>query len=144
MRKLLFLLLLIPGIAPAQQVQPGLWAWSSKITSMSGPRVPPSMVASLKSEPPAADKQCLSPAEAKEGFVNMLRRKSPDCSVTSNTLRAGSADILATWKSGGRSPMTMHLHGPFSPTAFSLTADSHSDDMTMSMIFSAKRVGACG
>jgi len=99
-------------------------------------------VASIKNEPPTTDKQCLSAAEAKEGFANMLRKKSPDCAVSNNALVAGTADITAICKSGGR-PMTMRLRGPLSSTAFSLTADSRSADMNMTMVFSAKRIGSC-
>jgi hypothetical protein len=101
------------------------------------------MVASLLKQPPTADKACLHPAEASQGFINMLKKKTSDCEIKSSSFAGGMADIQAVCRPSSR-PITMHFHGPFSPSAFTLNEEGGDGNVKTAMVFSAKRIGTCG
>jgi hypothetical protein len=138
--------LVVSGAASAQQVQPGLWESSSKVTAMSGPDMPPNVSAMMASRPPIVVKQCIRPADAAKGFEQMLKDKSRQCVVKSSRTIGGVIDVQSQCTSNGQ-VSTMHMHGPFTPTAYTLNSEmvlSGESKMKMSMIFSAKRIGPCG
>ncbi|HEY4275573.1 MAG TPA: DUF3617 domain-containing protein [Rhizomicrobium sp.] len=137
------LLCAIPFAASAQQVQPGQWTYSSKITHIEGDHVPPGMAQALASEPPNTDTKCLTAAEAAHGLENMLKEKDKECTLTSNAFAGGVLDATRSCKSASGTNI-VHLHGPVTPTGFTLNATGTSGrGIKIDMVFTAKRVGAC-
>jgi hypothetical protein len=137
-------LALAPFTAAAQQIQPGKWVSSSKITSLQAENLPPGMAANLAAEPPDTDTRCVTPSEAASGFQKMLQEKDQNCTFTNATFTGGVMDVQRVCK-GADGTTTFHMHGPFSPTGFNVNAaGTGPHGFKLTMIFTAKRVGACG
>ena len=147
MRKALFVaLLLIGGASHAQQVQPGLWQSTSKITAVSAPDMPANVTKMMAGQPPMVSKQCIRPADAAKGYDEMLKDKARNCVVKSSRYVGGVMDVQ-TQCTGQGQVSTMHMHGPYSPTAYTLTSEMTMSNaempMKMTMIVSGKLLGPC-
>jgi hypothetical protein len=138
------LAIILPGVAISQQVKPGSWTWSSKITSVSGKAATTSMVQAIRTDPANSGNQCLSAGEAYQGLARILRNKMGTCAVGRSTVTNGTLDIQAKCTNAGQ-VTDVHLRGPFTSSAFSLSGTGTSaSGVNVSMNFSAKRVGTCG
>jgi hypothetical protein len=147
MRKTIILIALAgAGTAHAQQVQPGLWESTSRMTAISAPNMPPEATAAMTRRPPTIYKQCIRPADAAKGFQEMLKDKSQSCSVKSSRYVDGVLDIVSQCSAQGQTS-TMHMHGPYSATAYTLTSDMTMNNaempMKMSVQIAGKRLGPC-
>ena len=133
-------LALTPLAAQAQQVQPGQWSSTGKITHMEGPGLPPQMVQSMMSAPPTTNLRCVDAKDAAAGLAQMMSGKNQDCTVTGNSFAGGVLDLTRSCKAG----LVVHLRGPVTPTSISLDVTSTDPrGMKMAMTFTAKRIGAC-
>jgi hypothetical protein len=139
-------MLVAGGAAQAQTVQPGLWESTSKVTAISAPDMPANVTAMMKNRPPIVSRQCIRPADAAKGFQEMFKDKAQNCVVKSNSYVGGVIDVQSQCTAQGRTS-TMHMHGPYSPIAYTLTSEMtmNSADMRMktSMIVSGRRIGPC-
>jgi hypothetical protein len=133
----------LPLVAQAQQVQPGQWTSSSRITHVEGPGLPPAMAQAMTSEPADTDTRCIGAKEAATGLQEMLKEKGQNCTMTGNSFTGGVLDATRACRGNGGESV-IHLHGPVTPTGFTLTAaGTGPHGIKMSMTFTAKRIGAC-
>jgi hypothetical protein len=133
----------LPLAAMAQQVAPGEWTTSSRVTHVEGKNLPPAIAQAMASEPADTDTRCVTAKEAANGLQDMLKEKDQNCSMTNNAFAGGVLDVTRTCKGNGGESV-IHLRGPVTPTGFTLTATGTGPhDLKMSMLFTAKRIGAC-
>jgi hypothetical protein len=136
-------LALMPLNAQAQQVQPGQWSTSSKITHVEGAGLPPAIAQAMTSEPPDTDTRCISAQEAATGLQDMLKEKGQLCAMVTHSFTGGMLDATRSCKGNGGESV-IHLHGPVTPTGFTLDATGTGPHgLKMAMTFTAKRLGAC-
>lgn len=137
------LLALAPPAAMAQQVAPGEWSVSSRITQVEGKNLPPAMAEAMASEPADTDTRCIGAKEAANGLQDMLKEKDQNCTMTDSSFTGGVLDATRACRGNGGESV-IHLRGPVTPNGFTLTASGTGPhDIKMSMIFTAKRIGAC-
>jgi hypothetical protein len=136
-------LALMPLAAMAQQVTPGQWSVSSRVTHVEGPGLPPSIADAMTSEPADTDTRCVTAKEAAAGLQEILKEKDQNCSMTNTSFTGGVLDATRACRGNGGESV-IHLRGPIAPTGFTLSASGTGPHgMKMTMIFTAKRIGAC-
>ena len=127
----------------AQAVQPGQWTMTTTIQSLDMKRaLPPAMAEAMKK--PTTSETCVTPERAAKGFQNAM--DNADCPTKNMTVNGGVLDAQLVCKAEGGGTRTMHFHGPYSPTGYSLTVDTvetGARPRSMKMTMVAKRIGAC-
>lgn len=128
--------------ALAQAVQPGEWTLTTTIQAFEAKGLPPGMAEAMKQ--PTTSETCVTPEKAAKGFQNAMDKS--DCPTKSMTLNGGVLDAQAVCKAASGGTRTMHFHGPYTPTGYSLTVDTvetGARPKSIKMTMVAKRTGAC-
>jgi hypothetical protein len=129
--------------AASAQITPGQWEIASTITSIQGSAIPP-QVAKMMTGKTVTVKNCVTPEQAKQGPMQMLKG-SKTCTVAKFNMVGGRYTSQVVCKQGGMT-ITTSGQGVFTPTTMSgqgraVMTGAQSMIQTQTMV--GRRVGAC-
>ena len=130
------------------RIEPGEWEATSEILDVSGPGMPPEVVAQMKGHKTVL-KNCVTPEQAAKPDASFLTaQKDANCTYENFAMTGGkmTGKMTCAPKTGGK--MVMAMDGTYSKDSYDLTMDMNNEmgpgqSMAMKARTTAKRLGAC-
>ena len=143
----------------SDQIQPGMWETTSRMTDVQMPRMPPAMAEQMKAQMASqtnTQSQCITPEQAANPAGNMLNQggEAQGCQFADSTFADGRINVRGTCPGpGGAGRATMAWEGTYTATTMEgrITAEVQApagaaggpQNIRMSGTLSSRRTGDC-